>query len=77
MPKEQIGGADRVFSLEELREDALMFWNATPWNKICKKKYLTGNEIYFQNLTSANDVFFSVWFLLWQKESAMRNVTEH
>lgn len=29
-----------------------------PWNKLCRTEYLICNNIYFQNLSSCNDVYF-------------------
>lgn len=41
------------------REEWLVDVTTVPWNKICRRDYLNSNQIYFQDLTSCNDVFWS------------------
>ncbi|SFC94225.1 glycosyltransferase family 2 protein [Butyrivibrio sp. YAB3001] len=52
------GITDRVFSLEELGEDAFSFWMPVPWNKMYKRSFITENNLYFQTLSNCNDFFF-------------------
>lgn len=59
-PKKKEGVTDRVFSMKELPERGLSFWNSGPWNKIYKREFLLRGNIRFQNLKSANDVYFSM-----------------
>ena len=54
------GITDRVFSVKELGEEGLLFWDSVPWNKFCKTNFLRENHIYFQNLSSSNDVFYAL-----------------
>lgn len=54
------GITDRVFCVKELPENGLMLWNTAPWNKLYNRKFIIDNKVFFQNLTSSNDVFFSI-----------------
>lgn len=42
------------------KEKYLLYWDTSPWNKLCKRNFLLENNIYFQSLSSQNDVFFSL-----------------
>lgn len=64
MPKEVVGITDKVFSFEDLREDGLTYWGTAPWNKLCKRKFISENKINFQNISSSNDVYFSCMAVL-------------
>ena len=44
----------------EKRENYLCLWAKVPYNKLCKKSFLLEHGIYFQSLSSGNDVFFSL-----------------
>ena len=35
-----------------------------PWSKLCRRDFLLQRNIYFQNLTSSNDVYYSICVLL-------------
>lgn len=59
MPKQYGKVTKRSFRLDELPEDGLMFWTGVPWNKLCRKTFLEKNNIFFQSLSSSNDIFFS------------------
>ena len=54
------GITDRVFSVKELGEEGLLFWAPVPWNKMCGTEFLRRNNIFFQNLSSSNDVFYAL-----------------
>lgn len=58
-PVQSLGITNRVFRLNELSEDGLAYWTTAPWNKMCRKEFLKEKDIYFQTLSSSNDVFFS------------------
>ena len=47
-------------SLDQECESFLLFSRMMPWNKLCKRTFLLDQEIQFQNVTSSNDVAFSV-----------------
>lgn len=47
-----------AFSLRNCEPIELMSWNAAPWNKLFKKKFIIDNQLEFQNLSSSNDVYF-------------------
>ena len=53
--KEMTGGC---FNLSQLGDDGLTIYNTAPWNKIFRKQYLDENRLYFQSLSSSNDVSF-------------------
>lgn len=55
-----LGVTDRIFSIRELGEQGLLFWYCVPWNKMCCAEFLRKNKIYFQNLSSSNDVFYDL-----------------
>lgn len=42
----------------------LIYQSFNPWSKLCKKDFLIKNNIYFQNLTSCNDLYYSISILL-------------
>lgn len=54
----------KPFKVSELPICGLLFWSTAPWNKMCKKDFLIENNIYFQDLKSANDIYFSNKLLL-------------
>lgn len=58
MPKVWSGFTDKVFSVDELKADALTYWPPSPC-KLFRREFLTKSNISFQNLPSSNDVFFS------------------
>lgn len=41
-------------------EEYFVYWDTSPWTKLCKRNFLLANNIYFQSLSSQNDVFFSL-----------------
>lgn len=41
------------------REDWLLDFPTSAWNKLCRTQFLKENNIFFQSLSSCNDVFFS------------------
>lgn len=41
------------------REDWLLHISMAAWNKLCRRDFVLGQGIFFQSLTSCNDVFFS------------------
>lgn len=45
-------------------KDWLVNMPTMPWNKLVRKEYLLENEIYFQDLRSSNDVYYSIMALL-------------
>lgn len=47
------------FRLKDLPEEALLFWNCTPWNKMYSKAFVEQNQLEYQDLSSSNDVYFS------------------
>lgn len=46
------------------REDWLLDVSTVPWNKLCRTQFLKDNHIYFQSLSSCNDVFFSCMVMI-------------
>lgn len=50
--------------LKKNREEWFIRQVYAPWNKLCRKSFLEINKLYFQNLSSSNDVFFSCMVLL-------------
>lgn len=60
--------SEKIFQLKELPIDAMMYWITAPWNKMFRKDFLTKNSLLFQDLKSANDLYFSTMaFMLAEK----------
>lgn len=59
LPVQKKGITDRVFQLKELPDDGLVCWAFAPWVKMYRSNFLLKEEIYFQSLSSSNDVYFS------------------
>ena len=47
------------FCIKDLPEEALTYWGCAPWNKMFRKEFIVRHNLKFQDLPSANDVFFS------------------
>ncbi len=47
------------FKVSDLPLEGLTFWITSPWNKLCKREFIEKEGIAFQDLDSANDVYFS------------------
>lgn len=58
--KEKEGVTDRVFNVSELGDYALSSWDTAPWNKLIKKSMIEKKKISFQEISSCNDVYYSV-----------------
>lgn len=52
------------FRINEMPAEGLICWSPVPWNKLYRKSFLEKNQIFFQNLKSANDVYFSTMSLI-------------
>lgn len=48
----------KVFSLEKCKPFESLLWPTSPCNKLFKRKFIVENNILFQNLSCANDVYF-------------------
>lgn len=59
LPAQKENITNRVFCLKEMSDDGLFCWSFAPWTKMYKRDFLLKNRIYFQTLSSSNDVFFS------------------
>lgn len=59
LPIQKQGITDRVFQLKEMPDDGLKCWAFAPWVKMYKRDFLIKEGLYFQPLSSSNDVFFS------------------
>ncbi len=53
-----------IYALNNLSENSLSGFSLTPWNKVYSSEFLRNNDIVFQNLSSGNDIYFSVMCLL-------------
>ncbi len=58
--KEKEGVTNRAFTCEELGEEALSYWDTAPWNKLVRSCLVRDNDIFFQEISSCNDVYYSV-----------------
>lgn len=47
-----------TFSVRECEAYEFIIWASGPWNKLYKKEFIERNEIVFQDLPCANDVYF-------------------
>lgn len=54
-----VGIPNGAFCFFSLGDDAFFKCRKVAWNKLIKRKLLTDNNIWFQNLSSSNDVYFS------------------
>ncbi|AJD04379.1 glycosyltransferase family 2 protein [Campylobacter lari] len=52
-----------VFSAEDNCKYIFNFCTAWAWDKLYKKSFLTQNNIFFQNLSVSNDMFFTLYSL--------------
>ena len=48
------------FKVLEASADILIKLSTEPWNKMIRKTFLLSNDIRFQNIEAANDVYFSI-----------------
>lgn len=47
-----------VFSVKNGKPYELLLWATSPCNKLFKRKFIIDNKLLFQNLPSANDIYF-------------------
>lgn len=59
---------DTVFELSDLSENGMNLWNTSPWTKLCKRSFLIDNNISFQSLKCANDVYYSLLCAIYAKK---------
>ena len=52
--------AQKVFSIRELPVDAFFIWNLAPWTKLYHLNFLQKNNLEFQQIDSANDLYLTV-----------------
>lgn len=55
------------FTMRNLPMEGWQWWESGPCNKLCRKKFLVENEIEFQELKSANDVYYASMVMLLAK----------
>lgn len=48
------------FSAEELGNKIFQYISVVPWNRMCLRQFLIDQQIEFQSLPSANDVYYSI-----------------
>lgn len=66
--KESIGRKlekEKVFNKNS--DTWLMSASGVPWNKLCRRRFLSEHNIYFQSLSSCNDLFFSCMCMICAK----------
>lgn len=49
----------QVFCLRDLPEEALTYWYCVPWNKMFRREFVQRHSLFYQDLPSSNDVYFS------------------
>lgn len=49
----------KTFSVKDFEPWEFLGLSDAPWNKMFRKKFIEENELYFQDLPSSNDVYFS------------------
>jgi glycosyltransferase involved in cell wall biosynthesis len=56
----------RTKNLQDLRMDEsyITLAGLNPWTKLCKRSFLLDNHIWFQDLSSSNDVYYSIMALV-------------
>lgn len=54
----------KTFSVQEFEPIEFMNWTCAPWNKLYRKSLLDSNQLRFQSLTCANDVYFVTMALM-------------
>lgn len=52
--------AQKAFCIRELPVDAFFIWNIAPWTKLYNLNFLKKNRLEFQQIDSANDLYFTV-----------------
>ena len=58
--REKEGITSGCFSVRDLGDYALSYWDTAPWNKLVKRSFLNQYGIVFQEIASCNDVYFSI-----------------
>lgn len=61
------------FSVQNFEPIEFMNWSCSPCNKLFKKSFLVSNELEFQTLPSANDMYFVTMALLLASKLIMLN----
>lgn len=51
---------EKSFSSKDVSDKLFQITAANPWSKIWKRSFIINNKLHFQNLKSANDVFFTL-----------------
>ncbi len=51
-------------SVDRKQDSYLLNKSMAPWNKLCKRTFIQNRNIYFQNISCCNDVFYSICVLL-------------
>lgn len=54
----------QIFSCQDIDKFSFQICPAGPWLKMYRREFLCENKIYFQNLSSSNDLFFGKMVLL-------------
>lgn len=49
---------NNVFRIKDGQPYEFLLWSTSPCNKLFKRDFIINNEIYFQTLSSSNDVYF-------------------
>ncbi|MDE7131956.1 MAG: glycosyltransferase family 2 protein [Lachnospiraceae bacterium] len=48
----------KVFSVQECEPYEIINWTLAPWNKLYRRDFIQENELLFQDLSCANDIYF-------------------
>lgn len=63
----------RPFSIREFEPIEFMNWSTSPCNKLYRKSFISSNNLWFQSLTCANDVYYVSMALLSASKLVMLN----
>ncbi len=59
--------SETPFTMRNLPMEGWQWWGCGPCNKLCRKNFLVENKIEFQELKSANDVYYASMIMLLAK----------
>lgn len=62
-----------VFEVKDHMPHEFLNWALGPWNKLYRRSFIQDNGIEFQNLSCANDIYFSCMVLLLSKKTILLN----
>lgn len=63
----------KIFSVQECEPYEIVNWTLAPWNKLYRRAFIQENELLFQDLSCANDVYFVCMVLMLSERMIVLN----